>query len=145
MSSPDVRTAINAAVTAAAAPIPTFDLSDYVSLEDCLGAIDSKAVLVQYIATGERVATIGGEGNQGWEEDGSVVLHLVVPAGFASAPVTAEGEAIRVQLRGMRLTPKVTVESCDPFTDFGAGSLSMYPGAWHGWASNLFYVRRDCG
>jgi len=145
MSSPDVRTAINAAVTSAAVPIPTFDLSDYVSLEDCLGSIDSKAVLIQYVTSGERVATIGGEGNQGWEEDGSVVLHYVVPSGFDSGPTTAEGEAIRLQLRGTRLAPGITIESCDPFTDFGAGSLGMYGAAFHGWASNLFYVRRDCG
>lgn len=145
MSSPDVRTAINAAVTAAAAPIQTFDLSDYVSLEDCLGSINSQAILIQYVASGERVASIGGEGNQGWEEDGSVVLHYVVPTGFDSGPVTAEGEAIRVQLRGMRLDPKIVIESCDPFTDFGAGSTGLYGGAWHGWASNLYYVRRDCG
>lgn len=145
MASPNVRTAINAAVASAAAPIQTFDLSDYVSLEDCLGSIDSQAVLVQYIATGERVASIGGEGNQGWEEDGSVVLHYVVPSGFESGPATAEGEAIRLQLRGRRLGDGITIESCDPFTDFGAGSLGMYPAAWKGWASNLYYVRRDCG
>jgi hypothetical protein len=145
MSSSDVRTAINAAVTAAAAPTPVFDLSDYVSLEDCLGDIDSEALLIQYVATGERVASIGVEGNQGWEEDGSVVLHLVVPTGFNSAPVASKGDAIRYQLRGMRLDPKIVIEACDPFTDFGGGSTGLYGGAWHGWASNLYYVRRDCG
>lgn len=145
MSSLEVRTAITDAVTTAATPLPVFDLSDFVTLEDCLGDIDSKCILIQYITSSERIASIGGEGNQGWEEDGSVVLHFVVPTGFESDPIVAEGDNIRTQLRGKRLTPDLTVEACEPFTDFGAGSTGLYGAAWHGWASNLYYVNRKCG
>ena len=145
MSSLDVRQAINAAVTAAASPIPAFDLSDYVSSSEALGEINSEAVLIQYVVSDEIVSSIGGEGNQGWTQTGTVVLHLVVPTGFESDPVVTKGDEIRNALRGQRLTANITVESCDPFTDFGAGSTGLYGGAWHGWASNLFYRRRDCG
>lgn len=142
MASLEVRTAINAAVTAAAAPIDTFDLSDFVTLEDALSQVDSQAVLVQYTASGEIMVTIGNPGNQGYEESGSVALHLVVPTGFDSSPTVTTGDAIREALRGQRLTPEIVVESVDPFIDMPSG---LYGGAWHSWVSNLFYVRRDCG
>jgi hypothetical protein len=145
MASGSVRTAINSAVTTAAAPLPVFDLSDFVTLEECLGQIDSQCILIQYVASSERVATIGGEGNQGWEEDGSAVLHYMVPTGFESAPIVTKGDQIRDDLRGTRLTSDITIEALDPFTDFGAGSTGLYGGAWHGWASNLYYVNRTCG
>ena len=145
MASGDVRVAINAAVALAAAPIATYDLSDYVTLEECLGQVKSKAVLIQYVVSGERATTVGGYGNSGWEEDGSVVLHLVIPAGFISAPVVEEGDIIREALRGQRISADIVIESCEPFTDFGGGAVGLYGGAWKGWASNLFYVKRDCG
>jgi hypothetical protein len=145
MSSGPVRDAINEAVAVAAAPWQTFDLSDYVTLEDCLADIDSHAILIQYIDSGENIVTIGGEGNQGYEESGSVVVHMVVATGFASAPTVAKGDEIRLALRGRRIEPSVILEQVDPFTDFGAGSTGLYGGAWHGWASNILYVRRDCG
>jgi len=144
MSSLEVRTAVNQAV-ADATTINTYDISDYVTLEDCLSSIDSEAVLIQYITSGERIASIGGPNNQGWEEDGSVVLHLVVPTGFNSGPTIATGDAIRSQLKGKRITPNITIEACDPFTDYGAGSTGLYGGAWKGYASNLYYVNRSCG
>jgi hypothetical protein len=144
MSSGPVRDAINEAVAVAAAPWQTFDLSDYVTLEDCLGEIDSHAILIQYTAAGEDIVTIGGEGNQGYEETGSVVLHMVVATGFASAPTIQKGDEIRLALRGRRIEPSVTLEQVDPFTDFGQGT-GLYGGAWHGYASNIFYSRRDCG
>jgi hypothetical protein len=145
MSSLDVRQAINAAVTAAAAPIPVHDLSDFVSLEDALPDTESEVVLVQYVVADETMASIGGRGNQGWRQDGTVVLHYVVPTGFDSEPVVTKGDAIREALRGRRLTDNITIESCEPFSDFGSGSTGLYGGAWKGWASNMFYVRRDCG
>ena len=144
MSSLDVRTAITAAVAAAAAPWPAYDLSDYVSLEDALGSVDSESILIQYVTSGENIVTIGGEGNQGYEETGSVVLHMVVPTGFESDPTVAKGDSIRLALRGQRVAPDVTLEQVDPFTDFGLGS-GLRVGAWHLWASNVFYSRRDCG
>lgn len=142
MSSEDVRDAIKAAVVEASAPTSVFDLSDYVSLEDCLSEVDSEAVLIQYVAADEEVASIGGYGNQGWEQTGSVVLHYMVPVGFESKPNVQKGDSIREYLRGKRLTRKIVIESCTPFSDGGGG---MYGGSWKGWLSNLFYVRRDCG
>lgn len=144
MSSAVVRDAINQAVADAAAPWPTFDLSDFVTLEDCLSQIDSQCVLIQYVAAGEQMVTIGGEGNQGYEESGSVVLHMVVPTGFDSGPTVTKGDEIRTALRGRRIEPSVTLEQVDPFADFGIGA-GMYGGAWHGWGANIYYVRRDCG
>ena len=145
MASGDVRIALNQAIADAAAPTLTYDLSDFVNLEDCLSQIDSEAVLIQYTAVGETVASIGGEGNQGWEQTGSVVLHYMVPTGFDSGPTIIKCDDLRVELRGTRVTSKLIIESCEPFTDFGGGSEGLYGAAWHGWASNLFYVRRDCG
>mgnify|MGYP001813143057 FL=1 len=144
MSSLDVRQAINDAVTAAAAPIPVHDLSDFVSLEDALPETSSEVVLVQYVTSSEVMASIGGEGNQGWEQTGTVVIHYITPTGFESDPVVTKGDEIREALRGRRVGGNITIESCEPFTDFGVG-VGLYGGAWHGWASNLFYTRRDCG
>lgn len=142
MASLDVRDAVKAAVVTAASPIDVFDLSDYVTLEDALGDVDSEAVLIQYIASDEGIVTIGGSGNQGYEENDSVALHLMVPTGFESSPTVTTGDSIREQLRGQRLTPEIVVESVSPFVDMPSG---LYGGAWHGWVSNLFIVRRDCG
>lgn len=143
MSSGEVRTAFNAAVTAAASPWAVFNLSDYVSLDDCLGEIDSQAVLIQYVASSEEPVSIAGGNLHGWSEDGSVVLHLVIPSGFDSAPVVTKGDEIRTALRGTRLNSEITVRSVDPFTDFSG--LGLYGAAWKGWSSNVFINRRDCG
>jgi len=116
VASQEVRTAVKAAVTTASSPIDVFDLSDYVTLEDALGDIDSQAVLIQYIAADENMVTIGGYGNQGYEETDSVALHYVVPTGFDSTPAVDECDSIREQLRGQRLTSNITVESCLLYT-----------------------------
>jgi len=142
VASLEVRNAVKAAVISAASPIDVFDLSDYVTLEECLGDVDSQAVLIQYIASDENIQTIGGYGNQGYEETDSVALHYMVPTGFDSSPTVATGDSIREDLRGQRLTSDITVESVSPFIDMPSG---LYGGAWHGWVSNLFIVRRDCG
>ena len=142
MASLEVRDAVKAAVVTAASPIDVFDLSDYVTLEDALGDVDSEAVLIQYIASDESIQTIGGYGNQGYEETDSVALHYMVPTGFDSSPTVATGDSIREDLRGQRLTSEITVESVSPFVDMPSG---LYGGAWHAWVSNLFIVRRDCG
>lgn len=142
MASLEVRNAVKAAVVTAASPIDVFDLSDYVTLDECLGDIDSSAVLIQYIASDESIQTIGGYGNQGYEETDSVALHYMVPTGFDSSPTVATGDSIREDLRGQRLTSDITVESVSPFIDMPSG---LYGGAWHAWVSNLFIVRRDCG
>lgn len=144
MSSADVRQQVFSAVEALAAPWPTYDTSDYINLEDILQNNTDSCVLVQFITADDVMASIGGEGNQGWEESGTIVLHLMVPAGFTSDAAVTKGEELRNGLRGSRLG-RITLESVEPFTDFGAGATGMYGGAWKGWASNMFYVRRDCG
>lgn len=143
MSSEIVRTAITDAVTAAAAPWPVFNLSDYNTYEDVLPLIDSQAVLVQYIIAEDTMMNIAAAGNQGWEETGSVTLHLITPTGFASTPLIQKGDAIRIALRGQRYG-SVVVESCAPFVDFGAGAAGI-EGAWKSYSASLFYYSRSCG
>ena len=145
MSSAAVRQSIEAAVVAAAAPLPVFDLSDYVSSEQVLSEIDSQAVLIQYVTADEQQQNIGGEGNQGWIEQGTVVLHIVTPVGFDSGPITTQGDTIREALRGKRIDPKIVIESCSPFTDMGGSAVGLSGGAWKGWSANLFYEKTDCG
>ena len=142
MASLEVRTAVMDAVSAAASPIDTFNLSDYITLDECLGEITSEAVLVQFIAADESVQTIGGAGSLGFEETDSVALHYIVPTGFASTPAVEKGDQIREELRGQRLTPEITVESVSPMIDMPSG---LYGGGWKSWVSNLFIVKRDCG
>ncbi len=144
MSSLTVRQAINTAVTALADPWQVYDLSDYVSVDDVLSSITAETVLIQYVIADDIVQAIGGEGNQGWQEDGTITLHLIVPTGFASTPTVTKGDAIREGIRGKRLTEDITVESCSPFVDFSSGSLGVN-GSVHGYAASLFYVRRTCG
>lgn len=142
MSSSEVRQAINAEVTTLSSPWPVFDVSDYQTIEEITNNLTSEVVLIQYVVADDQVQSIGGYGNQGWEETGTVVLHLVVPTGFDSAPVVTKGDAIRDGIRGKRLTSEVVVESCSPFVDFGGGGID---GAVHSWAANIFYTRRTCG
>ena len=142
MSSRQARDAIINAVETAASPLDVFNLSNYVSLEDCLGEIDSEAVLVQFNAASEEMVTIGGHGNQGFEETGSVAVIYVVPTGFDSNPVVDKGDEIREELRGSRLTENDIMETIDPFVDMPAG---LYGGRLHAWATNLFYSKHDCG
>ena len=144
MSSKAVRDSINAAVTALADPWPTFDISDYVTLEEVLSNISAEAVLIQYVVADDLMQTIGGEGNQGWEETGTAVVHLILPTGFASDAAVDKGDEIRVGMRGRRLTPEIVIESCSPFVDFGGGGFGVN-GAVHGWAANMFYTRSTCG
>jgi hypothetical protein len=144
MSSPAVRDAINQAVAALAAPWPTFDMSNYQTLDEVLAAIDAEAVLIQYVVADDQLQTIGGEGNQGYEETGVAVVHLVVPTGFPSGPTVAKGFTIQTGMRGRRLSSDITIQSMSPFTDFGAGSIGV-TGAVHGFAASLFYVNRTCG
>lgn len=144
MSSNEVRQAIISAVTTAASPLPVFDLSDYISIEEILETQNEQVVIIQFVVSDEQMQSIGGEGNQGWEETGTVIIHLIVPTGFDSEPVVIVGDAIRKAIRGKRLTASIIVESMVPFVDFSSGSIGV-EGAMHGYASSLYYVRRDCG
>jgi hypothetical protein len=142
MSSQAARTAIIDAITPLADPLLVYNLSDYVSLEEVLTNITGQAVLIQFVVAEDNIQTIGGEGNQGYEETGTAVIHLIVPTGFDSSPVVAKGDSIRLGLRGRRLSDAVTVESMAPFVDFSSIGVD---GAVHGYSSSLFYNRRDCG
>jgi len=142
MSSLLVRQSINAAVESLATPWPVFDLSDYVTIDEVLESVKSEAVLIQYVIAGDDMQTIGGEGNQGWEETGSVTLHLITPTGIDSSTSLTKADAIRLGIRGRRLANDVLIESCTPFVDFGGGGVN---GAIHSWICNLYYSRRDCG
>ncbi len=144
MSSKLARNAIKDAVTTVATPWPVFDLSDYYSLEEILPNISAESVIVQYVSSDDLIQTIGSEFNQGWEESGSVVVHLIVPTGFNSITVIDKGDEIRIGLRGRRLSDGVVIESCTPFTDFGGGGFGVN-GSVHGWAANLYYTRHTCG
>jgi hypothetical protein len=143
MSSQEVRTAIIDAITPLVAPWPVFNVSDYQDIEEILLGINAQTVLVQFVVANETQQNIAGEGNQGWEEDGSTVIHLIVPTGFDSTPVIVKGEEIQKGMRGKRLPNGVTIETMSPFVDF-SGSIGV-DGAVHGFASSLFYNRRDCG
>lgn len=147
MSSARAREVLNASIAQAASdasiPVPTFNISDYVSLDDCLGEIDSQSLLVQYSASGEEIASLGGYRNQCWEESGVVTLIMIVPTGFISGPVVEICDQIRAELRGRRLSKEITVESVAPFQDFGVSP--GVNGAWHHWVSQLYYVRRLFG
>ena len=144
MSSQAVREAINSVVTTVADPWPVFDLSDYNSMDEVLPTISSECVIVQYVASDDSIITIGNEGNQGWEESGAVVIHLIVPTGLPSSDTVAKGDTIRLGLRGRRLTDGIVIESCSPFMDFGGGGFGVN-GSVHGWAANLYYIRNTCG
>ena len=143
MSSQTVRQAINTAVETLASPWPLYDLSDYNSIDDVLPDVLSETVFIQYVIADDEMQTIGGEGNQGWEETGTATIMLVVPTGFESDPIVTKGDAIRIGIRGTRPASDILIESCSPFVDFG-GAMGVN-GAWHGWNANLFYSRRDCG
>lgn len=144
MSSEAVRDALKAAITPLADPWPVYDLSDYLSIEQVMDTVSTEAVLLQYVVADDEVQTIGGEGNQGWEETGTVTVHLILPTGFTSDAAVDKGDTIRLGLRGSRIASDTVVESMSPFVDFGAGGIGVN-GALHGWASQLFYYRRDCG
>ena len=142
MSSESVRNAIKSAVETLAEPWQVFDASDYVSLDDMLRDISAHSVILQYIIADELPITVGNGAVHGFEESGTVTIHLVVPTGFDSEPVVQKGDEIRLGLRGRRLTTDLVIESCSPFVDFGGGF--GVNGSVHGWASNLYYTQHSC-
>ena len=144
MSSGSVRNALRAAVDALAAPMPVFDMSDYQSISDIPVNTMDTFILIQYIGGDDSMVTIGGEGNQGFEETGVAALHIVTPTGFDSANTIQTADNIRLGLRGRRLTQDVVVEAVEPFTD-QVGAAIQIDGGYHGYSSNLFYSKHDCG
>lgn len=143
MSNPDVRQAIMTEVAAQVAPLPCFNLSDYASVQDLPANTTEECVLVDFIASNDRMITIGGDGNQGWEESGSVAIHWLCPTGFLSLPILQKAEAVRLKLRGRRLARNLVIEAVDPFAD--AGSPVDIDSGWTAYSAYLFYTRNSCG
>lgn len=142
MSTPDVRAALLAQVATLVSPVPVFNLSDYVGIDDLpLTGVDM-CVLVDFVASSERIATIGDTDSLGFEETGTVAIHWLAPTGFASAPTLTQAEALRRALRGRRFGD-IIIESVDPFAD--AGSPVDREGRWTGFSSLLFYSLHSCG
>lgn len=146
MSSADVRAAITNAVKVAADPYPVYDLSDYLSTDEILDAAgdSERVIIVQYVTADNEMQNIAGEGNQGWREDGSVTVHILTASGFASTPIVSFGDSLVQAINGQRLTADITVENMTPFSDFANAATGIRGGTVKGWASNLFYVKRDC-
>lgn len=141
MSSPTVRTALNAEIETLAGAIPVFDLSDYVEIKDLPLNDTQQAILLQYVASSDRIATIGGQTSVSFEETGTVGIHWLCPTGFESAPILAAAETMRQALRARRLGDLV-VESIEPFSD--SGSPIDVDGGWTGFSSLLYYNLRTC-
>lgn len=142
MTTPTIRQALLTEVNRLAGTVPVFDMSDYHSIDDLPSNITDECLLVDFISSSDRMTTIGGSGNQGWEEDGAVALHWLAPTGFLSTPILNKCEAFRLALRGRRLG-KVVVESVEPFAD--AGSPVDIDGPWTGYSSLMFYTHNSCG
>jgi hypothetical protein len=144
MSSQAARTAILAAITPLASPWPVYNASDYNEFEEIMNGVSAEVVVVQFMASDDQLQSIGGEGNQCWEETGNAIIHMLVPTGFDSGPVVDKGDTIREGLRGSRIANDVVIESVSPFVDFG-GAVQGVNGPVHGWTSNAFYERRSHG
>lgn len=143
MASEQVREVILETLTTLASPWPVFNVSDYATIEEILSTQNAESVLVQFVVSDEEIRTIGGEGHQGWEETGTVIVHLLVPTGLDSLSSVVKGDLIRKGMRGKRLSDSVTIDSMAPFVDFDSASLGVQ-GAFHGWSAPIYYVRRDC-
>lgn len=142
MSTPSVRQDIKTEVETKLAPLKVFNLSDYLSISDLPLNTTDQCVLLDFIAANDMMTTIGGEGNQGWRESGTVGVHWLVPAGFDYAPVLAAAENFRLGLRGTRLG-KIVIETVEPFMD--SGSPIDINGPWQAFSAILYYERHDCG
>ena len=145
MSSVVVRTEVLAAVKALATSYKVIDYSE-VAPDPIPDNQTDTFIIVQFVGGTDEMIDIGGEGNQGWEEIGTVMLHLLAPTGFSSVPTLALGETIRTGLRGRRLgkNKDVVIEAVEPWTDV-AGAAIRVQGPWHGFVSNLEYTRYVCG
>lgn len=143
MSSPYVRDRILPEITALVAPIPVVDLTGYTSLDE-LGDnadVNNRVVLVDFIVADDSFADIGGEGNQGWRERGTVQVHWMVPKGFEHGPDLTNAESFRQSLRGRRLDD-VTIEAMSPFTD---AASPIEDSGWTSFISMLSYLYNTCG
>ena len=144
MSSPQVRSAVMSVLNGTFPTLFIRDLSSYSSIDDLPSNSTGVVLLVQFNGGDEGMINIAGEGNQGWEERGSIALHYLIPTGFDFTPSLSQMEAIRLSLRGMRLQDSVVIESAVPFTDQISNALSL-DGGWQGWVSYVSYTRYVCG
>lgn len=142
MSSPAIRTAITAEVVRLVPSLQVFDLSDYYSISDLPVNSTGEAILLDFVASSDRMVAIGGEGNQCWEEDGTVAIHWLCPTGFMSGPILTKCDQLRRALRGRRLG-RIVIESVEPFAD--SGSPVDLDGGWTGFSSLLSYQHNSCG
>ena len=143
MSSPKVRSAIMDKLVADFPAMNIKDLSSYVSISDVGSNLTDTMLLVQHVGGSERMINIAGEGNQGWEEDGSVVLHYVIPTGFDFKPHLPTMENIRDSLKGRRLKNDVVIRSVTPFSDQVSNAVRV-DGGWHGWSAYVAFYRYQC-
>ena len=142
MTTPAIRQALIAYITPLVAPLQVFDLTEDTSVADLPVNSTQECLLVDFIAASDSMVTIGGEGNQGWEQDGTVALHWLMPTGFAVAPVMAKSETLRLALRGRRIG-KVALESVEPFMQ--SGSPIGIDGGWTGLSSLIYYTNYSFG
>lgn len=143
MSSVICRKEIMAAVNALATSYKVIDYSE-VAPDPIPDNQTDSFIIVQFVGGSDEMVDIGGEGNQGWEEVGTVMLHLIMPTGFSTKPLLNLGDNIRTGLRGRRLPNDVVIEAVEPFTD-AVGAAIQIDGPWHGFVSNLAYSRYVCG
>ena len=144
MASPTVRTAIMTDITASNAGLKVLDMSQFADTSTLPLNDTGVMLLVQFVGGTDDMVDIGGSGNQGWEERGSVALHYLIPTGFDITPHLASMESLRVGLRGKRLGQEVVVEAITPFTDQISSSVEI-DGGWHGWVSYASFYRYVCG
>ena len=145
MTTPVVRAAFMKELISVAPPaLDIQDLSKYVSLDDLPSNTTDVTLLLQFMGGSDDMMDIGGEGNQGWSERGTVAMHYLIPAGFDYTPHLVNMEAIRKGLRGRRLDDGVVLESVAPFTDQISNAVRLN-GGWHGWVSYVSYNKYDCG
>ncbi len=140
MSTPTVRTAIMSEINTLTS-LEVLNLSDWLNLSDLPVNDDEQIILVDFVASSERVTTIGGFDNLGFVETGTVAIHWLCPTGFDSDPILASAEALRLSLRGRRIA-QIIVESVEPFQD--SGSPVDIDGRWTAYSALLSYSLNSC-
>ena len=144
MSSPTVRADILDAVTKAAMPVPVFAVSDYGNrVADIPKPDGGMFVLLDFVITGEAVASIAADGKHGWIEDGVASIHIVHPVTFDTKAALALGETLRMALRGSTTPSGVQIDSAIPFVDAELPAIG-FKGGYHGWVSSAYFTYFNC-
>ncbi|MCA0944493.1 hypothetical protein LCM08_06190 [Salipiger pacificus] len=137
MSSKAVRDAVKGWFAANWAETPWFDLTDYISREELPPSLpNGEWVGVQFVGGSETLASIGPENI--YREDGAIMLHVIVPAGFSSDPAIDLCERLRLALRG-RTLGDVYIEAIDPPTDANGAAIQI-DGPWNGYTMAADYT-----